>query len=177
LAGLFRNISSANAAVVGSKWTFVRTPMSALCRFCCKKSAATDRAVPLRAATFDALALMHLRNFDATRHTEAGRVAVVRPALRAALGSERWRPEQSHAGPWATQLKPTEPQNALQVCEPHQGPVYSRREPNPHFMPRPTGPWAVNVALTAQSSLGARTPQLAARTRLDSLRGVHSRPP
>jgi hypothetical protein len=37
-----------------------------------QKSAATDRAVSLRATAFDALALTLLRNFDATRHTEAG---------------------------------------------------------------------------------------------------------
>jgi hypothetical protein len=37
-----------------------------------------------------------------------------------AAGSGQWQPEQTHPGAsWATQSKPTEPQDALQVCKPH----------------------------------------------------------
>ena len=43
-----------------------------------------------------------------------------RPALRAFSGFERWRLEQTHPGRLgATQSKPVEPQDALEVYKPH----------------------------------------------------------
>src|ERR1700722_1903621 len=51
-----------------------------------------------RAAGFDPPALTLHASPTLQRRTKPGRVAVARPALRVAAGSERWRPEQIHPG-------------------------------------------------------------------------------
>ena len=48
--------------------------------------------------------------------------------LRAAAGSERWLQERTHPGAsWTAQPKPTEPEDALKVREPHLD-LCSRRD-------------------------------------------------
>src|SRR3954467_8438598 len=52
--------------------------------------------------------------------TSVARLRTHRVAMPVAAGSGQWQPEQTHPGAsWATQSKPTEPQDALQVCKPH----------------------------------------------------------
>jgi len=66
-----------------------------------QKSAVTDdvvRPFHLGAAGFGPRPRRSLRNFYTTQYTEPERVAVAQPAMRAAVGSERWRPEQIHPG-------------------------------------------------------------------------------
>jgi len=50
---------------------------------------------PVNVGGFDPPTLAALGNFDATQCTEPEREAVVRPAPRTFVGSERWQPEQT----------------------------------------------------------------------------------
>src|SRR5258708_14817694 len=64
-----------------------------------RKSGATDRVGHLLGATaLTRRPRRFLRNSNSTRCTEPVPVAAARPGLRAAAGSERWRPEQIHPG-------------------------------------------------------------------------------
>ena len=57
-----------------------------------------DLAISLGAAGFGPRPRRSLRNSYATQYTEPERVAVAQPAMRAAAGSEQWRPERTHPG-------------------------------------------------------------------------------
>jgi len=65
-----------------------------------QKSAAAEglAAIKLMSAGFDPPTLAALRNFDANRCTKPEWVVAERPAMRAVVDSERWRPRQIHPG-------------------------------------------------------------------------------
>ena len=69
-------------------------------RSCCKsrRQRIGSLGLSLRAAALTRWPGRCLRNSDATRYTEPGRVADERLAMRAVASSERWQPEQTHAG-------------------------------------------------------------------------------
>ena len=71
--------------------------MSEKCRFCCKSRLRPmmSFAVSLGVTGRVPLPRRSPRNFYATQYTEPERVAVAQPAMRAAVGSEQWRPEQT----------------------------------------------------------------------------------